>query len=115
MPKKYYGYDDAEAAKDELRQQIRVGGWDIIKGVACLTAGGCASMMVGRYLNAALPESRNLLEKTITVAGVYFVTGFVGHQVETYVGNELEHLKATLDSSAEAVKKAKEAANDDRS
>lgn len=107
--KHYYGEEPVKKEKPSLKKMTGLDSWDIFKGAAGLVAGGCASTVIHRYLQAAVPKGSNVAEKIIIAAGVYFVTGLVGHKVEMYIMDEVDEMKVALN----ALKKAKEEEADD--
>ncbi len=94
--KTYYGEEEPKKRLPDFKKMTGLDGWDIFKGAAGLLAGGCASAVSHRYLVAAVPKGSNAVEKVVIAAGVYFVTGFVGHKVEQYVLGELDDLKKSV-------------------
>lgn len=108
MRKKYYGDAEPKKERPSLKKATGKSGWDIFTGAAGIVAGGCASATVHKYLSAAVPKGGNLFEKAVIAAGVYFVTGLVGHKVEQYVMGELADLQTSMNIAKQAYSKAGE-------
>ena len=63
---KYYEFDGGQEEKKERKVGKlikKVDKWKLAKKAISLAASGCASIVVGKYLEASLPEMETLFEK----------------------------------------------------
>ena len=120
LAKEYYEFDPAtkeiapiekEKALDKARGVLsRVDKWKVFKGLASTVASGCASAVIVKCAESAMPENMTLAEKVISKIGLYFISGLVSAKVSEQVEGNLEEWKELVMSSVEQGKDEEEGA-----
>lgn len=110
MAKEYYEYDTEKKKITRMKDKKKRGflknvdKWAVVKRASAMIASGCASAMINRYFKANLPQPTSVMEKVITSAGVYFVTGMVAEKVSEYVESEVDDWRQSLETAANEMK-----------
>lgn len=111
LEKEYYEFDpttkkiapiEKEKAIDKtLGVLSRVDKWKVFKGLASTVASGCASAVIVKCVDNAMPENMTLAEKVIFKIGLYFISGLVSAKVSEQVEGDLDEWKELVMSSVE--------------
>ena len=120
LAKEYWEFDPAtkeiepiekEKALETARGVLsRVDKWKVFKGLASTVASGCASAVIVKCAENAMPENMTLAEKVISKIGLYFISGLVSAKVSEQVEGDLEEWKELVMSSVEQEKEKEEGA-----
>lgn len=119
MAKELYEYDtEKKEIKPAKGGSIRMAWrkldkWNLFKKIVSVAAGGCASAMVKKYLQANLPEAQSTAEAVVTGVGVYFVTGVVADKVSEYTAKELDDWKDSIVAAKDEIGKEAEDGRDE--